>query len=60
VLEDVTTTGGSSMKAVEAVRAEGGTVIKVLTVVDRQEGAAEAFRAAGVAFEALVTAAELR
>ena len=60
VLEDVTTTGGSSMKAVEAVRADGGVVIKVLTIVDRQEGAAEAFKAAGVAFAALVTADELR
>ena len=60
ILEDVTTTGGSSMKAIEAVRAEGATVVKVLTMVDRQEGAAEAFAKAGIAFSALVTAAELR
>lgn len=60
ILEDVTTTGGSSMKAVEAVRGEGAQVIKVLTMVDRQEGAAEAFEAAGVTFQALITAAELR
>lgn len=60
VLEDVTTTGGSSLKAIEAIRAEGGEVIRVLTIVDRQEGAAEAFGAAGIAFSALVTAAELR
>lgn len=60
ILEDVTTTGGSSMKAIEAVRAEGAEVVKVLTMVDRQEGAAEAFAKAGIAFAALVTAAELR
>ncbi len=60
ILEDVTTTGGSSMKAIEAVRGEGATVLKVLTMVDRQEGAAEAFAAAGVPFAALITAAELR
>ena len=60
ILEDVTTTGGSSMKAIEAVRSEGAEVIKVLTMVDRQEGAAEAFDKAGIAFAALLTAAELR
>ncbi len=60
ILEDVTTTGGSSLKAIDAVRGEGGDVVKVLTMVDRQEGAAEAFKAAGIPFAALVTAAELR
>lgn len=60
ILEDVTTTGGSSLKAIEAVRAEGAKVIKVLTMVDRQEGAAETFAEAGIPFAALVTATELR
>ncbi|MGE0699738.1 MAG: orotate phosphoribosyltransferase [Hyphomicrobiaceae bacterium] len=60
ILEDVTTTGGSSMKAIEAVRGEGAEVIKVLTMVDRQEGAAEAFARAGIPFAALATATELR
>ena len=60
LLEDVTTTGGSSMKAIEAVRSEGAEVVKVLTMVDRQEGAAEAFAKAGIPFGALLTAAELR
>lgn len=60
ILEDVTTTGGSSMKAIEAVRSEGAEVVKVLTMVDRQEGAAEAFAKAGIPFGALLTAAELR
>jgi orotate phosphoribosyltransferase len=60
ILEDVTTTGGSSLKAIEAVRGEGGQVVRVLTMVDRQEGAAEAFAKAGIPFAALVTATELR
>src|SRR5690349_1676973 len=47
ILEDVTTTGGSSMKAIEAARAEGAIVERVITVVDRLEGAAETFKAAG-------------
>jgi orotate phosphoribosyltransferase len=40
LLEDVTTTGGSVMKAVKAVREMGCTVETVVTIVDRLEGAA--------------------
>ena len=58
VVEDVTTTGGSSMKAVEAVRDAGGEVALVFTMVDREEGAAEAFAAAGLKFRALYRASE--
>jgi orotate phosphoribosyltransferase len=55
IVEDVTTTGGSGLKAVEAVRAEGADVVRVVTIVDRQEGAGDAFRAAGLAFAPLLT-----
>lgn len=55
VLEDVTTTGGSAMKAIEALQAEGALIDRVITVVDRQEGAAETFKAAGVRFQPLLT-----
>jgi orotate phosphoribosyltransferase len=58
VVEDVTTTGGSAIKAVEAVKDAGGEVALVFTMVDREEGAAEAFRDAGLAFRALFRAAE--
>ena len=58
VLEDVTTTGGSSMKAIEALRAEGAIVDRVIAVVDRLEGAAENFKAAGIPFAALLTTAD--
>ncbi len=55
ILEDVTTTGGSAMKAIDAVRADGAIVERVITVVDRLEGAAETFKAAGIPFEPLLT-----
>jgi len=60
ILEDVTTTGGSAMKAIEAVQAEGAVVACVITVVDRLEGAAESFKAAGISFQALLTTADFR
>jgi orotate phosphoribosyltransferase len=58
IVEDVTTTGGSAMKAVEAVREAGGEIAFVLTIVDREEGATEAFAAQGLDFRAIYRAAE--
>src|SRR5437763_6724553 len=56
VVEDVVTTGGSTIRAVEAVREEGHTVCGVLAICDRLAGGAEAIeRAAGVPFVALTT-----
>ena len=52
VVEDVTTTGGSAIKAAEALRAEGAEVVGVVTVLDREEGAGEAFAAAGLTLTA--------
>jgi orotate phosphoribosyltransferase len=60
VLEDVTTTGGSASKAIEALRAEGAIIDRVVTVVDRLEGAAENFKAAGIVFTPVLTAADFR
>jgi orotate phosphoribosyltransferase len=59
VVEDVITTGGSALKAVEAVRAAGGTVLGVLALVDREEGGREALEAAGLSVLTLVKASEL-
>jgi orotate phosphoribosyltransferase len=58
VVEDVTTTGASAIKAVESVREAGGNVVLAFTMVDREEGADEAFRAAGIPFRALYKASE--
>lgn len=59
VVEDVITTGGSALKAVEAVRAAGGRVVGVLAVVDREEGGREAIESAGLEVESLARAAEI-
>lgn len=59
VVEDVITTGGSARRAIEAVRAEGGRVLGVLAVVDREEGGREALEGLGHPVIALVRLAEL-
>jgi orotate phosphoribosyltransferase len=58
VVEDVTTTGGSALQAVAALREEGANIVLVLTIVDRLEGAKENFAAEGLEFRALFTADE--
>jgi orotate phosphoribosyltransferase len=58
VVEDVTTTGGSAIKAVESVREAGAEIVLVLTMVDREEGATEAFAEAGLPFRSLYKASE--
>ncbi len=60
IVEDVTTTGGSAMKAVEAVQADGATVAAVVTIVDRHEGAGEAFARAGLDFRAILTVEDFK
>jgi orotate phosphoribosyltransferase len=54
VLEDVVTTGGSSLKAVHQLREAGYVVRRVVTIVDRQEGGLEAMTAAGLELRSLV------
>ena len=53
VLEDVVTTGGSSLKAVEKLRSEGYLVNRVLAIVDREEGGAEAMAKADLNLKSL-------
>jgi orotate phosphoribosyltransferase len=59
VVEDVTTTGASAMAVVDRLRPRGVAVLGVVSVVDRNEGATEAFARAGVAFAAVTTLAAL-
>jgi orotate phosphoribosyltransferase len=59
VIEDTITTGGSAKKAIDAVRAAGGTVLGVLALVDRDEGGREALEANGVRVVSLTRAAEI-
>ena len=53
VLEDVVTTGGSSLNAVNQLREAGYTVNRVVTIVDRQEGGLAAMTAAGLELRSL-------
>jgi orotate phosphoribosyltransferase len=59
LLEDTVTTGGSTLEALDAVTAAGGKVVRVLCLVDRCEGAAEAFRSRGLELEALFDRSDL-
>jgi orotate phosphoribosyltransferase len=60
LVEDTTTTGGSTLEALDAVTEAGGKVTRVLCLVDRGEGAREAFAERGLALEPLFTRADLR
>lgn len=60
LVEDVITTGGSALQALEAVRAEDGHALAVLALVDRQEGGREAIEGAGLDALVLYTADDLR
>lgn len=59
VIEDVITTGGSALRAVDAVRAAGGSVVGVLALVDREEGGRDALVSAGLPVVALARASDI-
>jgi orotate phosphoribosyltransferase len=59
LVEDTTTTGGSTLDALDIVEAAGGKVARVLCLVDRGEGAVEAFAERGVTLEPLFTRGDL-
>ncbi len=58
IVEDVTTTGQSAMKAAKALEAAGAKVTLVISIVDREDGAAELYKEAGLAFAPLFTASD--
>ncbi len=60
ILEDVTTKGGSVMQAVRAVRERGATIKKVITIVDRLEGATENLRKEGLELVSVFTTDDFR
>ena len=59
IVEDVTTTGGSSLLAIDRAIEFGLKVERVVTVIDRLAGAAAAFAARGIPLEPLVTIRDL-
>lgn len=60
VLEDVVTTGGSSIQAIRRLREAGYEPVGVLTVVDREQGGREALTKLGMRFLCLLTLKEIR
>ncbi len=55
IVEDVVTTGGSSLKAIEHVEAFGMKVLGVIAIIDRLEGGRAAFESAGYSLSTLLT-----
>jgi orotate phosphoribosyltransferase len=59
VIEDVITTGGSALRAAEALRSAGASIVGVLALVDREEGGREALEAAKLEVVTLARASEI-
>jgi len=60
IVEDVTTTGGSAIRAVERIHNDTSCqVVAVISIVDREEGAKEAFEDAGIHFESILTRSDI-
>jgi orotate phosphoribosyltransferase len=59
LIEDVTTSGGSALYGIDALRAAGATVDRVVTVVDREQGASAMLAGHGIRLMPLVTVSEL-
>jgi orotate phosphoribosyltransferase len=59
VVEDVITSGGSALKAIDAIEAEGGRVAFVIALVDRQEGGRENIEKRGHAVVSIFTRADV-
>ena len=59
IVEDVLTTGSSAREAISAVTSEGGSVLGVMVVLDREEGGREVLEREGYVVEAFLTASDL-
>ena len=60
VVEDVTTTGNSLLKAIKAVSDNGGLISRAFVVVDREEGAKNNLRSHGIILESLVSISDFK
>jgi orotate phosphoribosyltransferase len=59
IVEDVATTGGSTLKVVNALREKGANVIRAIVVVDREEGATEMLKEHGIELVSIFKAKDL-
>lgn len=60
IVEDVTTTGGSLLKAINVINENGGKIIEAFVIVDREEGAKETFEEKNIIFTPLLTITEFK
>ena len=60
VVEDVVSTGGSSMKAIAAIEEAGAEIAGVVTIVDREMGGADTFSHRNIRFEPLFTVSQIK
>lgn len=59
LVEDIATTGGQVLEAAKLIQEIGATVERIVSVIDRQEGARENIEGAGLVFESLLTKQDL-
>lgn len=59
IIEDVATTGGSAIKAIKAAKDAGCEIVKVMVIVDRDQGAKENFQKLNIQYEAIFSKEEL-
>ena len=60
VLEDVVTTGGSALTAVERLQDAGYRVTQILSLVDREQGGSQLYQSKGIEFQALFSIKEIQ
>ncbi len=59
IVEDVVTTGGSTVRTAEILKSEGFNILGVIALIDRKEGGADRIAKSGVVFESLYTIDDL-
>jgi orotate phosphoribosyltransferase len=59
ILEDIATTGGQVLEAAQTLTEMGAKIVRIIAVIDRQEGARENIEAAGYDFDSLLTKTDL-
>ncbi len=59
ILEDIATTGGQVLEAAQTLTEMGAKIVKIIAVIDRQEGARENIEGAGYGFDSLLTKGDL-
>ncbi len=59
IVEDIVTTGGQTLEAARSIQELGGEVVKIVAVIDRQEGGRQNIEGAGFRFASLITKTDL-